>query len=137
MMDTTLERQEMLETNIKELASINKKIAKLTVLKEELTAQIIEGFEHNHEGQKSYELGVWKVECKTPMIYSLDKKAYAIDKEKLPEGLNPVKESVSYTVDKKLCEAYIATAPKKVKKLLSDLISKKPGKASVTIKDKS
>jgi hypothetical protein len=134
-MNDTLERQEMLEASIKRLVRVNRQIAKLTVCKEELTSSIINAFGHNHEGQKSYDFGVWKVECKTPMIYSLDKKAYA--DSKIPAEFNPVKESVSYTIDKKLCDAYVATAPKKIRNLLAELIDKKPGKAGVTIKDKA
>lgn len=93
-----------LNDKIKELECVNKKLAKLTVRKEELTADIIAGLEHDHEGQKSYEFGVWKIECKTPMTYSLNKAPYINGDISLPKEFDPIKQSTTYTVDKKLCE---------------------------------
>lgn len=134
--DDTLERQELVEDSIKELQQVNKKLAKLTLRKEELVNNIIDGLGHEHEGQKSYEYDMWKVEVRTPFIYSLDKKKYESGDVKLPKEFNPIKESVSYSVDKKLCEDYMQNAPKAVRTALSSLIEKKPGKANVTIKER-
>jgi|WetSurMetagenome_2_1015567.scaffolds.fasta_scaffold429742_1 hypothetical protein len=136
MQDDTLERQEYLEVTIKELESVNKKLAKLTVLKEELTGKIISAFGHQHEGQRSYEFGMWKVEIKTPSVYSLDKKLYESIDYKLLGDFNPIRASVAYSIDKKACDSYIQDAPKKIRDMLVDLIDKKPGKPGVTIKSR-
>lgn len=122
--------------SIKELEKVNKQLAKLLVRKEELTNLIIGSLDHNHEGQKTYEYDVWKIEVKTPFVYSLNKKLYESGDIKLPDEFNPVKQSVSYSVDKRLCDQYMADAPKKVRDALIELIDKKPGKAGVTIKER-
>lgn|SRR3990167_2184427 len=134
--DTTLQRANVLEESIKELECVNKKLAKLTVRKEELTSIIIDALGHKHEGQRSYEYGVWKIECKTPMIYSLNKKAYEMGDVYLPSEFDPIKKSVSYTVDKNLCETYLKTAPASVRAALIELIEKKPSKPGVSIKER-
>lgn len=121
---------------IKELDSVNKKLAKLMLRKEDLVKEIIAGFDHKKEGQTTYEYGMWKVEVKTPFVYSLDKKKYETGNYKIPEKYNPIKESVSYSLDKRLCEEYVKNAPSTVKKTLVELIEKKPGKPSVVVKER-
>jgi hypothetical protein len=125
-----------LTAHIKELDKVNKQIAKLTLLKEELTDNIIKTFGHQHEGQKTYEHESWKIEIRTPFIYSLNKKLYESGDVKLPEKFNPIKEAVSYSIDKRLCDQYMIDAPQKVKDALIELIEKKPGKPGVTIKER-
>jgi hypothetical protein len=134
MNNNVLEREQVLAESILELEKINKQLAKLTVRKEELTETIIAALGHDHYGQKSYEYDVWKIECKTPSIYSLDKKAYESGSVFIPDGFDPVKSSVSYTVDKRLCDKYMSESPLEVREALGQLITVKPGKASVTIK---
>lgn len=134
--DHTNEQEHCFVDSIKELEKVNKQIAKLLVRKDELTDQIIGALEHDHEGQKSYEYGAWKIEVKTPFVYSLNKKLYESGTIKLPEDFNPIKESVSYSVDKRLCDKFMMDAPKKVRDALAELIDKKPGKAGVTIKER-
>lgn len=125
-----------LAVHIKELEKVNKQLAKLTLRKEELTDMIISGMSHNHEGQRTYEYDTWKVEIKTPTTYVLNKKLYESGSVRLPDNFNPIKESISYSIDKGLCDRYMLEAPKKVKELLAELIDKKPGKASVIIKER-
>jgi hypothetical protein len=132
----TNDQERFFVDSVKELEKVNKQLAKLLVRKEELTEQIIGSLEHDHEGQKSYEYGVWKIEVKTPFVYSLNKKLYESGKVKLPEYFNPIKESVSYSVDKRLCDKFMTEAPKKVRDALAELIDKKPGKAGITIKER-
>lgn len=132
----TNEQEYCFADSVKELDKVNKQIAKLLVRKEELTDIIIGSLEHDHEGQKSYEYGVWKIEVKTPFIYSLNKKLYESGSIKLPDNFNPVKEAVSYSIDKRLCDQYMTEAPKKVRDALAELIDKKPGKAGITIKER-
>lgn len=125
-----------LGSHIKELEKVNKQLAKLTLRKEELTDMIISGMSHNHEGQRTYEYETWKIEIKTPITYALNKKLYESGNILLPNDFNPIKESVSYSIDKGLCDIYMLSAPKKVREALAELIDKKPGKASVTIKER-
>ncbi len=134
--DDSLEREHYLNVSIKELDKVNKQIAKLIVKKEELTEVIIGALQHEHEGQKSYQYNLWKIEVKTPFVYSLDKKKYESGQFKLPSEYNPIKESISYSIDKRMCDQLMCDAPKKIRDTLIDLIDKKPGKASVTIKER-
>jgi hypothetical protein len=125
-----------LGSHIKELEKVNKQLAKLTLRKEQLTNMIISGMSHDHEGQRTYEYDAWKVEIKTPITYVLNKKLYESGNIFLPDNFNPIKESVSYSINKGLCDEYMLNAPKKVRETLTELIAKKPGKASVTIKER-
>jgi len=134
--DHTNEQEQQFSESLTELQKVNKQLAKLLVRKEELTELIISSLEHDHEGQKSYEYGAWKIEVKTPFVYSLNKKLYESGSVKLPDDFNPIKESVSYSVDKRLCDKYMMDAPKKVRDALAELIDKKPGKAGITIKER-
>lgn len=134
--DPINEQERFFVESVKELEKVNKQLAKLLLRKEELTDQIIGALEHDHEGQKSYEYGVWKIEVKTPFVYSLNKKLYESGSVKLPDDFNPIKESVSYSVDKRLCDKFMVEAPKKVRDALAELIDKKPGKAGITIKER-
>jgi len=135
-MQDTNEQERFFSESLTELQKVNKQLAKLLVRKEELTEEIIGALEHDHEGQKSYEYGVWKIEVKTPFVYSLNKKLYESGSVKLPEDFNPIKESVSYSVDKRLCDKFMAEAPKKVRDALAELIDKKPGKANIVVKER-
>lgn len=134
--DPTNEQERCFSDSIVELQKINKQLAKLLLRKEELTDLIIGSLEHDHEGQKQYEYGAWKIEVKTPFVYSLNKKLYESGSVQLPDDFNPIKESVSYSVDKRLCDKYMMDAPKKVRDALAELIDKKPGKAGITIKER-
>ena len=121
--------------SVTKLKEVNRQISELTLRKEELTQQIIETLDHDHEGQKTYEYGEWKIEVKTPYIYSLNKKLYESGEIKLPDNFNPIKQSISYSVDKRLVDKYIQEAPVDVRDALIELIEKKPGKAGITIKE--
>lgn len=119
------------------LEKVEKKLSKLTVEKERLTAEIIRSLNHTHKGQRSYPVGSYTVEVRTPVIYSLDKKRYESGEVGLPPRYNPIKQSISYTVDKKLCDEIFSSAPAEVVGMVAQLISEKPGKPSVTIKARS
>lgn len=134
--DHTNEQQSFLSETLEDLRKINKHLAEVGLIKEELTKKVISALQHEHEGQKTYEYGVYKIEVKTPFIYSLNKKLYESKSVVLPKNFNPIKESISYSVDKNLCEKYMEKAPKKVRDALVELIDKKPGKPTVTIKER-
>src|SRR5271170_874149 len=87
-----------LTDHINMLNAVNEQIALLAIKKEALTASIINDVGHTHEGQKSYTHDIWKIEIKTPLIYSLNKKGYEAKKDLLTD-FNPVKETIAYTVD--------------------------------------
>ena len=123
--------------SVAQLKKVNSDIAKLLVCKEKLTQHIINSLEHDHEGQKTYEYGQWKIEVKTPYVYSLNKKLYESGDIKLPDDFNPIKQSISYSVDKRLVDKYIQEAPVCIRDALIELIEKKPGKAAITIKELS
>lgn len=129
----TLNQEQSLDLSINEMQSINKKIARLTLRKEELTKNIIAALGHEKEGQKSYEYNEWKITAKTPYVFSLDKKAYESGEVFLPCEFDPIKSSTSYTVDKRLFEKYMQTSPEAVRESLTALVTIKPGKSSVTI----
>ncbi len=130
------EQEHALVDSVKQLQKVCKQMAKLNVLKEELTDLIIASLQHEHEGQKTYEYGEWKIEVKTPFVYSLDKRKYESGTYSFPSEYNPIKESISYTIDKRLCDKVMSEAPNDVREALIELIDKKPGKASVTVKER-
>lgn len=132
---TNNEQESFLFYSVEELKEINKQLAALILRKEEVTQQIIGALQHNHEGQKTYQHTYWHLEVKTPCVYSLNKKKYESGEFILPTNFNPVKESVSYSIDKRLCEQYMQEAPVEVRDTLAELIDKKPGKAAITIKE--
>lgn len=127
------ERRFVLEDSIKKLEAVNKKIAKLTLEKEELTGDIIAALGHQKEGQKTYEVDMWKVTVKTPYIYALDVKSYKNGDVYLDPEFDPIKQTVSYSVDKKLFDSCFRLAPESTRNALTQLITVKPGKASVTV----
>lgn len=133
---TLSERESCLHESINELDSINRELAKLLLRKEELTGLIIGALGHEHEGQKSYEYDVWKIEVKTPFIYSLNKSLYESIDINIPDEFNPIKQSVSYSIDKKLCDKAMSSAPDGIRDILIELIDKKPGKPSVNIRER-
>jgi len=135
-LDTTSEQERFFVDCVNELKSINKELEALQLRKEELTHLIIQTLDHAHEGVKTYDYGNMKIEVKTPFVYSLDKKKYESGEFTLPEQFNPVKKSVSYSVDKRLCDRYMNDAPYEVRDILAELIDKKPGKAGITIKER-
>lgn len=134
--DHTNEQERCFSDSLVELQKITKQMARLNLRKDELTSQMISALQHEHEGQKTYEFGMWKIEVKTPFVYSLNKKLYESGEVSLPKNFNPIKKSVSYSVDKRLVDKYIEEAPIDVRDALIELIDKKPGKASITLKER-
>lgn len=134
--DDSVDRQFLLESNIKRFEQVSKEMARLNLLKETLTSEIIGALGHEHEGQRTYEHGMWKIEIKTPVTYSINKKSYESGEIKIPDDFNPIKKAVSYTVDKRLCDEYLVKAPSSIKQALVKLIEKRPGKAGIVIKER-
>ncbi len=123
----------ILKDNIKALDFVNFQIAELIDIKQKLEVTVIEGLNHTHDGSKTYEVGTYKVVVKTDYIYSLDKEEYQIYKSKIPPAFNPVREDISYRIDKRIvkqAEEYGSSADLM---LLGKLIVKKPSKPNVKV----
>jgi hypothetical protein len=134
--DPTAEQEQCFQNSVKELEYVNKQLSLLIARKEELTETIIGALDHEHDGQKTYEYAEWKLEVKTPCVYSLNKKLYESCAINLPQEFNPIKESKSYSIDKRLCEQYLLDAPEEVREQLIELIEKRPGKATISLKER-
>lgn len=119
---------------IQELEALNRALAQLQVRKEELTHAIIESLGHEHEGQRSYECDIYKVEVRTPMIYSLNKVMYESGGVYLPDNFDPVRKKTAYEIDKRALSHAMQSSPESVRDALNMLIEKKPGKPSIQIK---
>jgi len=119
--------------NCERLQSINAKIKALEIEKKGLTAAIIYDLNHVKNGQESYVVGDLNVTCRTPVIYTLDKKAYESGDVYLDEIFDPVKVSTSYTINKTKYEEFMSRAPQTTRMALQMLITQKPGKISVII----
>lgn len=130
------EQEQFFSESLLELQEVNKHLAQLLLRKETITENIIEALQHDHEGQKSYQYGIWKIEIHTPFVYSLNKKLYESGEIKLPDNYNPIKESISYSLDKRLVDKYMQEAPVDVRDALIELIDKKPGKANIVVKER-
>lgn len=137
MRNNLLEREQVLYDAIISLDEVNNQIADLIMQREELTKEIIAAIDHKHEGQKTYEFYKWHVTCKTPMIYSLDKKKYELGEVHIPGNFDPIKQTISYTIDKAKFEEYMTSAPESARDALCELITKKPGKESISLKTRS
>lgn len=122
-----------LYSNCERLQSINAKIKALEIEQKGLTAAIIYDLNHVKNGQESYVVGDLNVTCRTPVIYTLDKKAYESGDVYLDEVFDPVKISTTYTVSKSKYEECRARAPLSAQSALDLLITQKPGKPSVII----
>lgn len=125
--------EELINEKVKALDFVNYQMSELVEIKQKLELEIIEDLKHVHEGQKSYDIGKYKVTIKTDYIYSLDKEEYGVMKSHIPQEFNPVKESVSYTIDKRIIKKAEEYASNDDLMLLGKLISKKPGKPNVKV----
>lgn len=123
----------VLKDNISALDFVNFQIAELIDIKQKLELKVIEGLQHNHEGSKTYDVGKYKVTVKTDFIYSLDKDEYHIYKSKIPPAFNPIKEDISYRIDKRIIKHAEEYASSEEMLLLGQLIVKKPSKPNVKV----
>ncbi len=118
----------LIQDNITTLNLVNYQIAELLRIKEELEKKICELIQHPDDGTKSYIYDKYKVTITTGYIYSLDKDEWAANSNNLPKCFNPVRERLSYDLDKNIirdCEKY---GSQQEIALMSKIISKKPKK---------
>lgn len=120
----------MLE-QIKELDLVNKELAKLKLLKEELEETILSEFhDHPYEGQRTYEVDSYKITVKTGINFKVDKERY--QELEIPLELNPVREVLKLEIDlRKIRELKRDHAL-----FLSEFITETPSKPTVVIGDR-
>lgn len=125
------------QERIKELAmtldGISYQVAELLRIKESLEAKLCTMWDHGDDGSKTYTVDRYKVTVKTGWIYTLNKEEFAVIGERLPKCFNPVKQRISFDLDKSIireCEKYGSVDDLN---LLSQLISKKPSKLSIKV----
>ena len=127
--DTTVPVHQM----VTDLNRLNFEMARIKAIKEEIEALLIAALDHNKEGQKTYTVNEFAVTVKTDIIYSLDKAEYQVYKSHISSQFDPVKEKISYEIDKKTMREIEIYAGEDELLTISKFISKKPAKASVKI----
>ena len=115
------------------LNTISYQVAELLRIKEELEKRLSAYLEHGEEGSKTYLCDKHKVTITSGYIYSLDKDEYKIMKEHIPGCFNPVREKISYELDKKIIKNAEKYGSSEDVELMSKFISKKPKKIHVKI----
>lgn len=130
-------REEYLMSLIEGVEEINKELARLKLIKENLEKDIISAIDHHYEGSKTYVVGDRAVTIKTDLIYMLDKKAYISGECYLPAEFDPVLQKVTYEVNKTLFKSYKQYAPLHVRETLDKLVERKQSKPNVSIKVRS
>jgi hypothetical protein len=119
----------ILKNNLQALEFCNEQLAKIIPIKQALENAIIKELKHDHSGSRTYLVGKHKVIVKTPEIISLNKKSYKESGLKFPF----IKESVSYSITKERLTEYESSVSAKERLLVSDFITIKPGKRTVTL----
>ena len=131
--DKRITEQERIEDILSTLENISYQISELSRIKEILESRVNEHLNHHDDGSKTYVVGKYKVTVKTGYNYTLNKDEYEVIGSRLQSCFNPVKQKMSYELDKKVirdCEKY---GSKEDVLLLSQVISKKPAKLNIRI----
>jgi len=130
-----MSRKDKLVETAKELMMINEQIKDLEKIKSSLNERMRIIFNHaKEEGSSTYREEGFEVCITTGFNYSLDKGKYKVMKGQINSVFNPVKEKVSYELDKTIirdCEKYGDVADKIA---LSEVLKKTPKKLYVTVK---
>ncbi len=134
MVDDSMDRVRFLDDKIKEFNEVSKNLSILKLKYESLTDEIISALGHDKEGQRTYEHHNFKIEVKTPATYSVDRKKY--EQVSIPDEYNPIKQNITYAVNKELCDRFINDAPQHIKELLFTVIEKKQSRKTVTVKER-
>lgn len=117
----------------KTLNTINYEIAELARIKEELEARLSALLEHGDDGSKSYVVDKYKVTISTGYNYTLNKEEYMTLGSRLPTCFNPVREKISYDLDKSIIRDAEKYGSPDDLNLLAQMISKKPKKLHIRI----
>ncbi len=131
--------------HVDNLNKINTQIAELKQIKEDLErivisalgrANYVDGKMHDiiHDGQKSHEIGVYKVEISTDYNYKINKSEYEIYKSHLPKEFDPVISEVKYRINKKVFNSINVYGSDEQKIIRDKFITMEPAKPSVKIR---
>jgi hypothetical protein len=115
------------------LNKINFQIAELSRIKEELEARLNALLEHSDDCSKTYVVDKYKITITSGYNYTLNKDEYSIMKSQLPACFNPVKEKISYEIDKKVIRDAEKYGSSDDLNLLAQFISKKAKKLHVKV----
>jgi hypothetical protein len=125
-------REQMVEY-AKTLNTINYEIAELARIKEELEARLCALLEHGDDGSKTYVCDKYKVTVTTGYNYTLNKEEYMTIGSHLPQCFNPVRQKISFELDKTIIKDAEKYGSVDDLNLLAQIISKKPKKLHVKI----
>ena len=126
--------EDLIIEDIQKIEQLKKDIKDMQAKKEELEQNIKKILEHEKEGSTTYTVRDYKVKVTTDNIYSVDKKKYESIKYKLNPSINPVRESVKYTVSARDYQKAIDNSSEQDKKYLCDFLAIKAAKLSVSFK---
>ena len=119
---------------IENLSAVNRLLKNLNDDKAMLEASIAEDLNHHELGQKTYHINDdYTVVVVSGFNYCVDKFAYEAIKNKSALRFNPVREKMTYTVDKTVVKEAKKYANTQELLLLSEIISEVPTKLSVKI----
>ncbi len=132
--DFETKKNEEIESISKTMLTLDFILADTKKIKDELNERLNALLEHKEEGQKTYKIGRYAITVKSGKIFSLDKEEYEVVKNQFTKGLNPVKEKVSYEVDRETLRKIEVYGNENDHILIDKLISVKPSKISVSVK---
>lgn len=138
-------QEERLEETIKNLDLINFQIAELKELKEQVEKKLVRdmnlvSYDDNgsiksvaHDGEQSKIIGKYKVKIKTPSLWKINAKEYQIVKSRLRQEFDPVKQSVTYRVDKKVLETIKSYGSNEDQEMIESFLTLDYSKPSITL----
>jgi len=121
-------KEDAIKDSATTLNLVNFQIAELLRIKEELEARLCALLEHGDDGSRTYTCDKFKITVTTGYIYTLDKNEYMTIGNQIPACFNPVKQRISYDIDKQVIRDAEKYASAEEMALLSQVISKKPKK---------
>jgi hypothetical protein len=137
----------VLEGHVSYLNQVNFELARLVNIKEKIEKKILEETgrviydEHGvmkaitYEGRQTESVGKYKLTIKTECNYSIDINKYEQLKRSLLPGLDPVKKKIQYSINKSAYHIGMQNA--KTRELLSDMVTMKYAKPSVSLEAKT
>lgn len=128
-----MEARDQIIDYTKTLNKIHYEIAELARIKEELEARLCALLEHSDDGSKAYVIDKYKITISTGFNYTLNKEEFAIMGATIPACFNPVKQKISFEIDKRIIKEAEKYASQEELNLLAQVISKKPKKINVKI----
>ena len=128
-----MEQREQIIEYAKTLNIINYEIAELARIKEELEARLSALLEHSDDGSRTYICDKYKVTVTSGYNYTLNKEEFMAIASRLPQCFNPVRQKMSYEIDKSIIRDAEKYGSAEELQLLAQVISKKPKKLHIKI----